>query len=166
MGSSKPVARGSNQDCEIRCSTPRQFSASGGGVLAQAQPAADTTEDAPPAIQSNGESAQRLHASAVRGIARRVVQLVGVGAKDALEELGVGGFEGELPAGERGAITIYGKDPRAHELFAEHVGGSETWTATYGQGRSVREWRLRASRPDNHWLDCLVGCAAAAYNRG
>jgi len=26
----------------------------------------------------------------------------------------------------------------------------------------VREWSLWPTRPDNHWLDCLVGCAAAA----
>ncbi|NQT19089.1 MAG: hypothetical protein HQ592_05255, partial [Planctomycetes bacterium] len=31
---------------------------------------------------------------------------------------------------------------------------------------TVDEWKLKASRPDNHWLDCLVGCAAAASMQG
>jgi hypothetical protein len=26
----------------------------------------------------------------------------------------------------------------------------------------VREWSQLPAHPDNHWLDCLVGCAAAA----
>ncbi|HSV29637.1 MAG TPA: hypothetical protein VLL76_08755, partial [Candidatus Omnitrophota bacterium] len=34
------------------------------------------------------------------------------------------------------------------------------------QGRTVDEWKLRATRPDNHWLDCLVGCAVAASVQG
>jgi hypothetical protein len=42
------------------------------------------------------------------------------------------------------------------------VAGSETWTLTHGQGRDVREWKPRPTHPDNHWFDCLVGCAAAA----
>ena len=32
--------------------------------------------------------------------------------------------------------------------------------------RTVDEWKLRAARPDNHWLDCLVGCAVAASIQG
>ena len=47
-------------------------------------------------------------------------------------------------------------------LFAEHVAGAEAATRTEGHGRVVSEWVLRPSRPDNHWLDCLVGCAVAA----
>jgi len=35
---------------------------------------------------------------------------------------------------------------------------SETPTETYGRGRRVEEWRLRAGGMDNHWLDGLVGC--------
>jgi hypothetical protein len=26
----------------------------------------------------------------------------------------------------------------------------------------VHEWTNRPTRPDNHWLDCLTGCAVAA----
>ena len=37
---------------------------------------------------------------------------------------------------------------------------------TEARGRIVDEWKLRAGRPDNHWLDCLVGCAVAASTLG
>jgi hypothetical protein len=33
---------------------------------------------------------------------------------------------------------------------------------TEGRGRVVDEWKLRPERADNHWFDCLVGCAVAA----
>ena len=65
-------------------------------------------------------------------------------------------------AGDRGSISVFGKKPKDHELFAEHVAHAETWVETEGHGRVVHEWTLRPSRPDNHWFDCLVGCAVAA----
>jgi hypothetical protein len=64
--------------------------------------------------------------------------------------------------GDPGALTLFGKKPAEHHLFGEHVSGSETYVVTFGHGREVHEWRWRPERPDNHWLDCLVGCAAAA----
>jgi len=64
--------------------------------------------------------------------------------------------------GDPGALTLFGKGATPHLLFAEHVAGSETWTLTHGQGRDVQEWKLKPTRPDNHWLDCLVGCAVGA----
>ena len=64
--------------------------------------------------------------------------------------------------GDPGALTLFGKSASEHSLFAEHIAGSETWTLTHGHGRDVQEWKLKPSRPDNHWLDCLVGCAVAA----
>ncbi|MEW6199155.1 MAG: terminase gpA endonuclease subunit [Planctomycetota bacterium] len=69
-------------------------------------------------------------------------------------------------AGDRGCIALFGKDGREHELFAEHVAQSETWVEVQGLGRVVREWSPRPTRPDNHWFDCLVGCAAAASLAG
>ena len=33
-------------------------------------------------------------------------------------------------------------------------------------GRTVDEWKIRPSHPDNHWLDCLVGCAVGASIQG
>jgi hypothetical protein len=64
--------------------------------------------------------------------------------------------------GDPSVLTLFGKSANEHRLFAEHVAGSELATRTEGHGRSVQEWNLRPSRPDNHWLDCLVGCAVAA----
>ena len=74
-----------------------------------------------------------------------------------------------MAAGDPGGLTVFAT-PRAHELFAEHVAGSETWVETQGLGRTVREWTLQPAKPacdeprriDNHWFDCLVGCAVAA----
>jgi len=37
---------------------------------------------------------------------------------------------------------------------------------TEGRGRTVDEWKLRVDGLDNHWLDCLVGCAVAASMGG
>ena len=64
-------------------------------------------------------------------------------------------------AGDAGSLTLFGQG-REHELFAQHVAASEIWTATQGHGRTVHEWTLLPSKPDNHWLDCLAGCAVAA----
>jgi hypothetical protein len=30
----------------------------------------------------------------------------------------------------------------------------------------VDEWKIRPEQADNHWLDCLVGCAVAAGTVG
>ena len=68
--------------------------------------------------------------------------------------------------GDSGVLTLYGTKRTNHALFAEHVAGSETSVLTHGHGRDVREWRLKPLRPDNHWLDCLVGCAVAASIQG
>lgn len=64
--------------------------------------------------------------------------------------------------GDPSALTLFGQSAGDHRLFAEHIAGSETWTLTHGHGRDVQEWKLKPTRPDNHWLDCLVGCAVAA----
>jgi len=67
--------------------------------------------------------------------------------------------------GDRGALTLFGtpgSGAAQHRLLADHVAASETWTRTEGHGRLVQEWAARPSKPDNHWFDCLVGCAVAA----
>ena len=67
-----------------------------------------------------------------------------------------------MAPGDRGSLTLFGDNAGAHRLIADHVAGAEAWVRTEGHGRVVQEWKLRPSRPDNHWLDCLVGCAVAA----
>ena len=50
-------------------------------------------------------------------------------------------------------------------LVADHLTAEYRIKST-AQGRTVDEWKLRANHPDNHWLDCLVGCAVAASIQG
>ena len=75
--------------------------------------------------------------------------------------------------GDKGCLSLFGStsltaggrkdaDP---QRFSEHV-ISEYRVRTEGRGRTVDEWKLRAHKPDNHWLDCLVGCAVATSMQG
>ncbi len=61
--------------------------------------------------------------------------------------------------GDQGAVTFFGGAD--HQLLIDHL-CSEYRIQTEGRGRVVDEWRARPGRPDNHWLDCLAGCAVAA----
>jgi hypothetical protein len=64
--------------------------------------------------------------------------------------------------GDRGAISLFQGE---HRLLGDHL-ASETPLSTVGRGRTVEEWRIKASRPDNHFLDCGVGCCVAASMKG
>ena len=70
-----------------------------------------------------------------------------------------------MPMGDRGCLSLFGDRPDQHRLFAEHL-TAEYRVRTEGRGRTVDEWKQRANHPDNHWLDCLVGCAVAASMLG
>lgn len=63
--------------------------------------------------------------------------------------------------GDPGCLSLFGRDAQDHRLLAEHL-TAEYRVRTMARDRTVDEWKLRATRPDNHWFDCLVGCAAAA----
>jgi len=63
---------------------------------------------------------------------------------------------------DRGCIGLYGTAKTNHTLFAEHISRSERWVEVTGPYGRVREWIVLPTKPDNHWLDCLAGCAAAA----
>lgn len=67
--------------------------------------------------------------------------------------------------GDKGCLTLYGKNPLVHEQFAEHL-TAEYRVRTSGRGRTVDEWKIRPERNDNHWFDCLVGCAVCASMLG
>jgi len=67
-----------------------------------------------------------------------------------------------VAAGDHGSMTIFGKGGHQHALFAEHIAGSETWVRTEGHGRVVYQWSPKVGGIDNHWRDCMVGCAVAA----
>ena len=66
-----------------------------------------------------------------------------------------------VPMGDRGCLSLFGGSPNIHRLLADHL-TSEYRVKTTGRGRTVDEWKLRPERGDNHWLDCLVGCAGGA----
>ena len=70
-----------------------------------------------------------------------------------------------VPMGDPGCLSLFGRQPERHRLLAEHL-TSEYRVKTEGRGRTVDEWKLRVDGLDNHWLDCLVGCAVAASMGG
>jgi phage terminase large subunit GpA-like protein len=67
--------------------------------------------------------------------------------------------------GDPGCLSLYGRDDKRHRLLAEHL-TAEYRIKTLARGRQVDEWKLHANRPDNHWLDCLVGAGVAASIEG
>jgi hypothetical protein len=64
-----------------------------------------------------------------------------------------------------GSLTLYAARPMEHETIAKHI-RAEYAVRTEGKGRTVDEWKIKPDRPDNHWLDCLVGCCVAASMEG
>jgi hypothetical protein len=69
------------------------------------------------------------------------------------------------PMGETGGLSLFGADPAEHRLIADHL-CAEYRLATSGRGRKLEEWSIRPGAADNHWLDCLVGCAVGAALEG
>jgi phage terminase large subunit GpA-like protein len=67
--------------------------------------------------------------------------------------------------GDRGCLSLFGDSAERHRLFAEHI-TAEYRVKTEGRGRTVDEWKLRPEASENHWLDCLVGCAVAGSIQG
>lgn len=70
-----------------------------------------------------------------------------------------------VPLGDKGSLSLYGRLPGIHQLFAEHL-TAEYRVKTQGRGRWVDEWKLKPERSDNHWLDCTAGCAVCASMLG
>jgi hypothetical protein len=82
----------------------------------------------------------------------------------------------KVSMGDGGCLSLVGRRPYQHRMLSEHL-TSEYRVRTPGRGRTVDEsrtlhsygdgeWKVRAGKPDNHWLDCLVGCAVAASVQG
>ncbi len=67
----------------------------------------------------------------------------------------------KLPLGSKSCLTVFGHDPDAHRMFADHC-TSEAFSRKIGAGRSVDIWKLKPGRTENHWWDGLVGCAVGA----
>lgn len=71
----------------------------------------------------------------------------------------------ETQQGDRGSLTLYGRKKESHISFAEHL-TAEYKVAVSAKGRTVCEWKIKPNNPDNHWFDCLVGCAVGASISG
>lgn len=67
--------------------------------------------------------------------------------------------------GDPGAWLLFGDNPDRHELLADHL-TAEYPIQTEGRQRKLDEWKPRVGKPDNHWLDNLVGCVVAALMEG
>ncbi len=67
--------------------------------------------------------------------------------------------------GDPGCLSLFGDNPDLHRLLAEHL-TAEYRVRTEGRGRTVDEWKSRPGASDNHWLDCLVGCAVGGSMQG
>lgn len=64
-------------------------------------------------------------------------------------------------AGGAGYTTFYGKDAGRHEMIANHAAAEASNPVTV-RGTTFDKWALRPHGPDNHYWDCLIGCAVAA----
>ncbi len=67
--------------------------------------------------------------------------------------------------GDHGCISLFGRDAEVHRCFADQV-TSERGITVSARGRTVTEWKIKQPGIDNHWLDCLVGCAVGASMLG
>lgn len=67
--------------------------------------------------------------------------------------------------GDPGCLSLFGTKADQHRLIADHI-RAEYSVKTEGRGRTVDEWKMRPEPFDNHWLDCLVGCAVGASMHG
>lgn len=68
--------------------------------------------------------------------------------------------------GDRGAVSLYGDRRSEHKLLARHLVDGEYFQVVTIDGRTFYKWEQPASRPDNHWWDCMVGCYVAASRLG
>lgn len=71
------------------------------------------------------------------------------------------------PPGDRGSLSLYQSEPYRHVTLSEHLTAEyRVRTSAESRGTEVDEWKAKPGRPDNHWLDCLTGCAVAASMLG
>jgi hypothetical protein len=69
------------------------------------------------------------------------------------------------PQGDPGSVTLFGLKGQDHRMLADHF-VTEGRVRTQGRNRIVDVWKLKPGQYDNHWWDCLVGCAVAANMLG
>jgi len=67
--------------------------------------------------------------------------------------------------GDATCLSLFERDPHIHRMLSEQL-CAEYKIKVEARGRKVEEWKLRPERPDNHFLDCLIGCAVGASMQG
>jgi hypothetical protein len=70
-----------------------------------------------------------------------------------------------LPLGTPGAWTVFGSDPRDHEMLFDHFCEEEPIDVE-AKGRKVTEWKTKGGTVNNDYWDCLVGSAVGASMLG
>jgi hypothetical protein len=70
-----------------------------------------------------------------------------------------------MPLRSKSSIMIFGNEPEAHALFADHM-ASEYSKRIEVDGYMFDQWDQKPGRPDNDMFDGLVGAAAAASMGG
>lgn len=66
--------------------------------------------------------------------------------------------------GAEGVTTLF-KDSGGHRMLIDHF-RAEYPVRVSANGRTVTEWSMKPGSPDNHWLDCYVGCCVGASHAG
>jgi phage terminase large subunit GpA-like protein len=69
------------------------------------------------------------------------------------------------PIGGGGTMRMFGKSAAMHEMLSEHCTAEISAPVTL-RGSTFDKWHVKHHRPDNHWLDCIVGCCLAASVQG
>ncbi len=67
----------------------------------------------------------------------------------------------QVGIGGEGCMSLFGSQANRHKAFSEHITAEYT-VLTEGRGRKVLEFKQDPKKPDNHWLDCIVGCCVGA----
>lgn len=70
-----------------------------------------------------------------------------------------------VPEGGSAGLTLFGGDPDAHALYAEHLAAEYSEPVTY-RGDTFDKWVVRPHRTDNHLLDATVLATLAASVQG
>jgi hypothetical protein len=69
-----------------------------------------------------------------------------------------------VAVGDAGSLSLWGKDPRRHEILAEHL-LAEQCIPTEAKGTTMDVWKELPGR-ENDLFDCMVGCCVAASMAG
>jgi hypothetical protein len=70
------------------------------------------------------------------------------------------------PAGAPGAFYLCGKSLMDHQLLTTHLLCEYRSPSLRLDGQRVEVWSERPDRRENHWWDCVVGCAVGASMLG